>query len=153
MNLEEVKKLRKETNLPIMECKKALEEAEGDYNKAKEILKEKGIETLNKKAQRSTSAGIIVSYTHANRIGVLLELACETDFVAKNEEFKKLALEILLQIASMAPKSKEELLNQIYIRDESKTVKDLLTEKIAQLGENIKVKRFLRWELGEENGG
>ena len=147
MNLEEIQKLRKETGLGVMECKNAFQEAAGNYSGAKEILKKRGFEKAEQKSQRQTQKGLIESYSHHNRIGVLLELLCETDFVAKNKEFKNLAHDLALQIASMAPKNEKELFSQVYIRDESMTVEDLLKSKVALLGENIVIKRFERWEL------
>jgi elongation factor Ts len=147
IKIEDIQKLREETGLPVMECKSALEDARGDFQKAKKILKEKGFEKAAKKAERQTENGIIECYSHNGKIGVLLELLCETDFVAKNQEFKELAFDLVLQIASMAPSNEKELLGQPFIKDETKTISDLISEKIAKLGENIKIKRFARWEL------
>lgn len=147
LKIEDIQKLREETSLSVMECKKALEEARGDFEKAKEVLKESGFKKAVLKEERETKNGIIESYTHQEKIGVLLELLCETDFVAKNQEFKDLAHDLVLQIASMNPKDEKELLDQPFIKDESKTVSELISEKVAKTGENIKIKRFERWEI------
>jgi elongation factor Ts len=147
----DVLKLRQETGAGVMDCKKALEEAQGNIEKAKELLKARGLEIASKKAERSTKEGIITSYIHgAGKVGVLLELVCETDFVAKNDEFKNMAREIAMQIASMNPENVEALLEQEYIRDPKKKIIDLINESIAIIGENIKVTRFVRYALGEE---
>ncbi|PIU03669.1 translation elongation factor Ts [Candidatus Shapirobacteria bacterium CG08_land_8_20_14_0_20_39_18] len=149
VSVDLIKKLREETNAPVMECKSALQEANGDIEKAKEILKKKGMERADKKASRETKAGLVESYTHNNgRVGVMVEVFCETDFVARNEEFKKLCHELALQIASMNPESVADLFAQPWIRDESKTIEQLVKETIGKLGENIKVNRFVRFELG-----
>lgn len=146
-----LKQLRTETSASISDCRKALEESNGDYKKAYAWLKKHGIEKASKKEGRETSSGIIDSYIHANaRIGVLTELLCETDFVAKTEEFKNLAHEISMQVASMNPKDLDSLLNQEYIKDPSIKVAELIKDVIAKLGENIVVKRFTRYELGNE---
>lgn len=147
---DQIKKLREETNAPVMECKMALKEASGDFTKAKEILREKGLERAEKKAARVTNSGWVESYTHnGGRVGILVEVFCETDFVAKNELFQNLCHELALQIASMNPESVEILLTQPWIRDESKTIEILVKETIGKLGENIRVSRFIRFELGE----
>lgn len=147
MDIQEIKKLREETGAGVLDCQKALSEAKGDLKKAKEILKEKGFDKATKKEERPTGCGLIDSYAHFGKIGVLIEVACETDFVARTKEFKNFVHDLCLQIAGMAPKNEKELLSQPFIKDESKTVEELLKEKIAQFGENIKIKRFLRWEL------
>ena len=148
MDIEKVKELRRQTGISLGHCRQALEEAGGDLAKAKEILKEKGMETLAKKAQRSVGSGLIESYIHASgKVGVLLELRCETDFVAANKEFKEMAHEICLQIAAVSPETIEELLETPWIKDESRKIGDLLTEKVAKLGENILVERFVRYEI------
>jgi len=190
-----VKKLREMTGAGMLDCKKALEETNGNLEEAVELLRKKGIAKAAKKAGRETKEGLIHSYIHAGgRVGVLLELNCETDFVARNELFKELANELALQIAAMKPKwvkredvpeeivakegeiareaaiadGKPEhiaekiaegkvnkffqencLLEQKYIKDESKTVEELIKEYIAKIGENIQVGRFCRFEIGE----
>jgi len=147
VSIDQIKKLREETEISISECKKALIEAKGDFQKAKEILKRWGKDFAEKKGKRETKQGIIESYIHSNkRVGVLLELCCETDFIAKNPEFQRLAHELALQIAAINP---EEMpfFDQPWIKDETKTIKDLIDEHIAKLGENIALKRFTRYEL------
>jgi elongation factor Ts len=148
MNLiEKIKKLREETEISIAECKKALEEAKGDLEKAKEILKKRYGEIAKKRKERETKEGIIEAYIHPGRkVGVLLELRCESDFVAKNPEFQKLAHELCLQIAAIDPEE-IPLLEQNWIRDESKKIKDLISEYIAKFDENIVVERFARFQI------
>lgn len=145
-SIEQIKKLREETELSITECQRALKEAKGNIEKAKEILKKWGKETARKKAEREVQQGIVDSYIHPNKkIGVILELNCETDFVAKSEAFQQLSHELCLQIAAMG--EEVSLLEQPWIKDETKTIKDLIEEAIAKLGENIVIKRFTRYEL------
>ncbi|MCL5407490.1 MAG: elongation factor Ts [Patescibacteria group bacterium] len=103
-----------------------------------------------KKAERSTNQGLVEAYVHAGKIGVLLEIACESDFVVRNAEFKDLAHNLAMQIASMNPKDLPELLAGSYIKDEAMTIKDLIDQATAKIGENIQIKRFIRYELGEE---
>lgn len=148
-SVQDIANLRKKTGMPMMECKKALEEAGGDENKALEILKKRGADKALKKAERETKAGLIEVYSHNGRIGVMVEVLCETDFVVRNEEFKQLAHDIALQVAAMEPGSVDDLLGQSFIKDESKTTGDLINEKIAKIGERILVSRFIRYELGE----
>jgi len=146
--IDQIKKLRKETGLPISECKKALEEANGDLNFAKEILKKWEKNFSEKRKEKEAKEGIISSYLHSNKkIGVLLDLRCQSDFVAKSNEFQQLAHELCLQIASMNPKDENSLLAQPWIKDEKKLVKDLIGEYIAKFGENIIIKRFFRFEI------
>lgn len=193
IDLNKLKQLREETGISLIECKKALEEADGDLEKAKEVLRKKGQEWSARKSSRQTKAGIIEAYIHANKkIGVLLDLRCETDFVAATKEFKDLAHDLCLQIAAMNPKFikpddipeqtiekekeiykeqfsktnkppeiiekivagkikqfKEEncLLTQAFIRDPEKTVAEVINETIAKIGENIVIKRFVRFEI------
>lgn len=150
ISIDQVKKLRKETGAPIMECRTALEKYEGDEKKAKEWLKAKGLEKAEKKSQRKVGAGLVEAYTHTDgKIGVLIEVLCETDFVARNTDFKNFVHELALQVAAMEPKNIDELLGQPWIRDETKKISDLVKEKIAQFGENIKISRFERFVLGE----
>jgi elongation factor Ts len=146
VSIDQVKKLREETEVSIGECRKALLEANGDFEKAKEVLKKMGKELADKKGSRNASQGIIDSYIHLNKkIGVLLELNCETDFVAESPDFKKLSHEICLQIAGFSDET--PLLEQPWIKDPSKTVKDLVDECVAKLRENIVVKRSVKYEL------
>jgi elongation factor Ts len=192
-SIEQIKKLREETGVSIMECKKALQEANGDLDEAREILRKKGKDIAVKKSTRTTEEGIIASYIHPNKkIGVLLDIRCETDFVAKSQDFQELAHELCLQIAAMAPLyiSKEEvprdilerekeiykgqfqkenkpeevlnkiiegklekyfeevcLLDQAYIKDPERKISEIIQEKIAKLGENITIKRFVRYQI------
>ena len=147
VSINQIKQLREETEVSISECKKALTEAKGDFQKAKEILKKWGKDFAKKKLQRKTKQGIIESYIHSNkRVGVILELGCETDFVAKNPDFQKLAHELALQITAVNPEE-TPVLEQSWIRDETRTIKDLIDEYIARFGENIIIKRFVRFEI------
>lgn len=144
-----VKQLREETQVSIAECRKMLEETKGDLDKARKLLQEKGIAMAEKKAERVTGNGIIDSYLHqSGKIGVITEVLCETDFVARTAEFKNLAHEISMQVAAMDPKDVKVLLKQDYIRDGSRTIESLVKETIAKLGENIVVKKFARLEVG-----
>ncbi|KJJ84572.1 translation elongation factor ts [Candidatus Omnitrophus magneticus] len=194
VKIEDVKKLREKTGSGMVECKEALEEAAGNIDKAIEILRKKGMAKAAKKSTRTASQGIVDSYIHmGNRIGVLLEVNCETDFVARNDDFKALVKDIAMQIAACNPKyvSREEvpqdvlnkekeicasqiqgkpanvvdkivvgkiekyyaevcLLEQPFIKDPNVSIKSLVTQLIAKIGENILVRRFVRYELGEE---
>jgi len=155
---ELIKELREQTGAGIMECKKALEDAAGDLGKASQLIKERGLAMAEKKKDREAGQGLIDSYIHAGRIGALIELNCETDFVARTDDFKTLAREIAMQVAATNPTritSTEEstdgdvpLLDQPYIRDPSKTVQELVNETIAKVRENVVVRRFARFELG-----
>ena len=195
VTMEQIKELRAATGAGIMDCKNALIEAKGDFDKAVEVLRKKGLAKAAKRASREASEGVVELYSHGNgRVGVMVEVNCETDFVARSEAFRKLAHEIALQIAAMSPqyvseedipedalarereiareqalregkpekivdrivegrlkKFKDEvcLLNQAYIRDDKMTIADLLNQNIAAIGENIIIRRFVRWELGE----
>ncbi len=145
ISAEAVKKLRQETGASIMDCKKALEQAGGD---AKNFLAKRGAAIADKKAERQTKSGLVDAYIHANqKIGALLELYCETDFVARNENFKALAHEICLQIAAASPQNNKELLGQPCLKNPAKTIQDLINDSIGKLGENIKVGKFVRFEL------
>ncbi len=144
-----LKQLREETSAGIADCREALEAAKGDLAKAKEVLRKKGLSKAASKSDREVGAGVVETYSHGGRIGVLVEVLCETDFVAKTEDFKALAHELAIQIASMRPDNVEELLDQEYVRDNSKAVKDLVHEAVAKLGENIQIGKFTRIELGK----
>jgi elongation factor Ts len=168
---ETVKELRERTGAGIMDCKRALTEAEGDVARAKAILREKGLEVAAKKAGRETGQGLVEAYIHGGRIGALVEVNCETDFVARNPEFRELARHLAMQVAAMNPRflstdevpgeliereqlTPEEvagmaLLSQPYIRDPSLTIAQLITETVHKTGENIRVRRFARFELGK----
>lgn len=189
-----VKELREKTGAGMMECKKALEASQGDFEKAIEYLRQKGLATAQKKATRTAQEGIVTAYIHMDKIGVLLELNCETDFVARNEEFRQLAKDIAMQIAASNPQyiSREDipqevierekeiykaqitgnkppqvvekiiqgkiekfyeevcLMDQPFIKEPERKIKDLITEKIAKFGENIVVRRFVRFQVGEK---
>jgi len=193
VTIDQIKQLREETGVSITEVKKALEESNGDVEKAKELLRTWGKAVLNKKTTRETKSGLIETYLHSNaKTGVLLDIRCETDFVAKSPDFKNLAHEICLQIAAMKPlfvseediseefldgetkiykeqvkdsgkpekivaqiiegklkKYKEEvsLLSQSWIKDDSKTIKNIIEDTVAKLGEKIEIKRFTRYEI------
>ncbi|MCP5050584.1 MAG: translation elongation factor Ts [bacterium] len=197
VDMKLVKKLREQTGVGILECKKAIAEADNNFEKAEELLRKRGFEKAKSKASRATNQGAVGSYIHTNgRIGVLLELACETDFVAKNEDFLALQKDICMQIAAMNPKyikpddmpqdvlEKEKeifaeqmknsgkpeniiekivagkisklyteicLLNQAFFKEDSKSIEDIIAEKIHKLGENITVKRFVRYQVGEDS--
>ena len=147
---EIIKKIRGETDAPVMEVRSALVKAEGDVELAKKILIEKGLEKAADRAERKTEQGLIETYVHNNgRIGAMVYLACETDFVARTKEFKTLAKELAMQIAAMNPESAEELLKQEYIRDPEKSVKELIAEVVSKTGENIQVRKIARFALGE----
>ncbi len=191
---QQVKELRDQTSAGLMDCKRALVEAEGNMQKARTLLREKGLARAQEKRGRETTEGAIFAYVHHNnRLGALVELACETDFVARNEDFQELGRQMAMQVAAMAPRAirPEELpeeiveterqiyrqqcadkpehiqekivegklekfydqlclLRQEYIGDESKTVAEYIKEQIATLGENIRVRRFVRMEMGEQ---
>lgn len=195
ISVDLIKKLRDATNAGVLDCRKALEAAGGDYDKAVDVLREKGLATAAKRADRVASEGVIDVYSHGNgRVAVLVEVNCETDFVGRSEVFRTFAHEIALQVAAASPlyireedipeevleheaaiataKAREEgkpesilpriiegtlskykdefvLLRQKYIRDESKTIQDLLNEVIVSTGENVIIRRFVRWALGE----
>ncbi len=160
---EMIKQLRERTGAGVMDCKRALEEAGGDLDKAVKIIEAKGLERAEKRAGREAGQGLIECYVHQGRIGAMIELNCETDFVARTEDFRKLAREVAMQVASMNPQylSQSEmpeddrnratelaLLDQPYIRDKSKTIGQLVTEVSAKTGEKVAVRRFVRYELG-----
>lgn len=150
MTAQDIAKLREETGAGVMECKKALEEAKGDFAKAKTILAASADAIAKKKADRATKQGVIEAYAHAGKIGVLIEVNCESDFVAKNADFKLMVHNLALQIASMAPQNIDELLAQEYIIDSSMTIAEYIKSIVLKIRENIQVKRFVRFELGEE---
>ncbi len=151
ISAEVIKKLRLETGAGVIACKEALEKAGGGFEKAKKILAENAEAIAKKKSERESKQGIISCYLHNGKIGVLLELSSESDFVAKNAEFKDLAHQLAMQIASMNPQDVAELLSEVYIKDETVTIKNLIDQAIQKIGENIQIKRFIRYELGEDN--
>ncbi|PIP74917.1 MAG: translation elongation factor Ts [Candidatus Levybacteria bacterium CG_4_9_14_3_um_filter_35_16] len=143
-----LKQIREETQASIVDIKKALEETKDDYKKALEWLKKHGIEKAEKKQDRETSQGLVESYIHQNgKVGAMVILLCETDFVAKTDEFKKLAHEVAMQVVAMNPKDVAALLKQEYIRDNSLTIEKLVKSVIGKLGENITVKNISRLEI------
>jgi len=146
---DSIKKIREQTGAGVMDIKSALDEVGGDVEKALEVLKKKGLKIAAKKSDRETGQGLIETYSHMGRIGAMIEINCETDFVARNPEFKELAHDIALQAASLDSDKMEDLLAMPLIKEPGKTVQDLLTEKIAVIGENIKIARFIRYVLGE----
>jgi len=161
-----IKELRSQSSAGIMECRKALLEAQGDIEKALQVLKEQSLFKAEKKTKRTTSEGSVDAYIHpGGRIGAMIELNCESDFVTRTDEFKELIHCLAMQIAAMSPKfiSEEEipegddvdphtacLLLQPYIKDPDRNVQDIIVENIAKVGENIKVSRFARFELGTQ---
>ena len=148
IDIKLLKKLRDETQVSVSDIKTALEESKGDYHKSLEWLKKHGIEKAGKKEGRATSAGIVETYIHHNLTsGTTVVLTCETDFVQRTGEFKNLAHEIAMQVNATNPKDVKALLSSPYIRDESKTVSDLIKEHIATLGENIEIKDFKRFSV------
>ena len=165
ISVEAIKALREETSAGIMDCKNALAESNGDLQKAAEILRAKGLLTASKKSSRETSEGIIDCYIHTGgRVAAVVELNCETDFVARTTEFKDLAHNLAMQVAAMSPTyldsesvpisenvNPEEscLMEQSFIRDPSTTIRDLVNETVGKVGENIRVRRFQRFSLGE----
>jgi elongation factor Ts len=196
ITIDQIKALREETGVGILDCRKALDEANGDFDKALEILREKGLATVAKRGERETSEGVLDLYSHGDgRVGVMVEVNSETDFVARSEKFREFAHEIALQIAASAPSyirvedipekvleerrqtEREEalaegkpeeiverivegrikkfldeacLLRQEYIRDDELTIEQLLLQNVAAMGENIVIRRFVRWEMGED---
>ena len=146
-----IRKLKEETGAPVIRVKKVLEELGGDEKKAFEILRAEGFEKASKREGRETSQGLVESYIHhSGKVASIVELFCETDFVARNELFKALAHNLALQVASMGAKNTQDFLEQEYIKDPSKKVGDLVKEVIAKTGENVRVGRIFRVELGEE---
>jgi len=173
---EMVKELREKTGAGMMDCKKALEEAEGDFARAEEWLRKKGITGAAKKAGRTAAEGLVGAYVHNGKVGVLVEVNCETDFVARNEDFQALVRDLALHVAAMAPqyvrreevpadvldKEKEIegvklekyfetvcLVDQPFVKDEKKKVHEVVTEAVAKIGENISIRRFTRYQVGE----
>jgi len=166
IQVETIKKLRDQSGAAIMECRNALTEAQGDMGKALQTLKQRSLLQAEKKAKRSTTQGLIEAYVHTGgRIGAIVEVSCETDFVARTDEFKELAHHLAMQVAAMSPQfiSREEagegndiepqtacLLLQPYIKNPNKSVQEIITETIVKVKENIKVSRFARFELGNK---
>jgi elongation factor Ts len=150
ISADQIRKLREQTGAPVIRVKKVLEEVEGNDKKAFEILSKEGFEKVAKREGRETSQGIIETYTHhSKRVGSVIELFCETDFVGRNETFLTLAHDLALQLASNDAKNAEELLKQDFIKDPAKKVADLIKEVIAKTGENVRLGRIYRIELGK----
>ena len=151
MSRDNIVKLRELTGAGVMDCKKALSEAKGDFEQAKGILRKKGLAAAQLKSDREVRDGQVISYVHAGgRIGVLVEINCETDFVARTDVFQRFAKDVAMQVAA----SPEDLplLEQKFIKDPARTLRDCLAETISRLGENIRIRRFVRFELGREAG-
>ena len=148
VSLDKIKQLRKETKAGVMDVRQALQKSQGDLKKAKEWLVKKGLDKAAKKASRETNEGLIEAYIHTGgQVGAMVKLTCETDFVARTKEFKILARELAMQVASMKAKTVDELLKQDYIRDNRKKIKDLVKETVVKVGENIKVVEFKRMKI------
>jgi len=146
----DVKKLRQETGAGIIDCKKALEEAKGDFKKAIELVSARGLERAEKKQDRETTEGYVATYVHTNgTLAAMVELVCETDFVARNDEFRSLGQDIAMQVVSMQPETVEELLEQEFIKDGGATIAYLVKSLSGKIGEKIAVKRFIRYQVGE----
>lgn len=146
-NVNTIQQLREATGAGVMECKRALEDAKGDLTKATELIRERGLVKAAKRADRATGAGLIHAYVHNERIGVLLDVRAETDFVVKSDLFRALAHDLVLHISAMAPATVDDLLKQPFVRDESKSVGVVIKEVTARVGENIRVHQFCRLEL------
>ncbi len=149
VKIEHVKKLREITGVGITDAKKALIEADGNFDKALEEMRKKGLASAAKRSDRETRAGLVGGYVHDGRIGVLVEVNCETDFVAKTDEFKELVKDLTLQIAASSPEDVKELLTQEFVKSPDQTISEILKQYIAKLGENINIRKFERIELGE----
>ncbi len=147
-DIDKIRALRDQTGLSFDKIRKALEEANGDEAKAIEVLKSYGADTAAKKADRQVREGVVEAYVHAtHKVGAMLELFCETDFVARNEEFRALAKDIVLHVTAMKPATAEELLAQPFVKDPAVTIQDLITQTIAKVGENIQLGRFVVYEI------
>ena len=148
---DQIRKLKEATGAPVMRVKKVLEEQSGNEKKSEEILKKEGFEKVAKREGRETSQGLVEAYVHhSGKVASLVELMCETDFVARNELFRQLAHNLALQVASMNAKDAKDLLGQEFIKDPSKKISDLIKEVIVKTGENVKIGRVLRIELGKD---
>lgn len=148
--IKDITELRELTGMGMGDIKKALDEAKGERTKALELLRERGAKIMDKKADRTTGEGAIEAYVHAGRTGVLVEINCETDFVSRGELFKEFTHDVALQIASMAPTSIDELMEQPFVKDSKLTIADYLRDTTSKIGEKIVIKRFSRYVLGED---
>ena len=151
IDISEVKRLRELTGVGITDAKAALVEAGADFDKALKAMRKAGLTKADKHSEREARAGLIASYVHDGRIGVLVEVNCETDFVAKTDEFKELVKNLCLHLAASEPQNVEELLKQSFVKNPDQIVGDYVKEHIAKLGENIVIRRFSRMVLGEVN--
>lgn len=149
VSVDQIKKLREQTGAGIADCREVLNESAGDMAKAQDLLKKRGLERGESKSGREVRAGVVETYSHGGKVGVVVEVLCETDFVAKTADFKALAHEIALQISAMNPQNLTELLAQEYIRDGSITVEGLIKSVVGKLGENIQIGKFARVELNK----
>jgi elongation factor Ts len=165
VTVDDVRRLREETGAGVMDAKRALDESGGDFDKARTLLRERGIASAAKRAERETNQGVVEAYIHGQgRIGALVELNCETDFVARTDAFRTLARDIAMQVAAMNPQGlrpedvpadaiggqeANALLAQSFIKDSGRTIEQLIQDVIAQTGENVRVARFARFELGQ----
>ena len=149
MDIEQIKKLKSLTGVGITDAKAALVDSGGDFDKALAAMRKKGLTKASKSAEREAREGLIGSYSHDGRIGVIVEVNCETSFVAKTDEFKALVKDLTLHIAASNPKDEKELLTQPFVKNPEVAVGGVIKECIAKLGENIVVRRFERFELGE----
>jgi elongation factor Ts len=148
IKLQDIKTLREETGVGVMDARKALEESQGNIKKAGDWLKKNAVVKALKKADRTTGDGAIFSYVHqTGKVAGLVKLGCETDFVARTDDFQKLGKELAMQVASMSPKDVDELYGQDWIRDNKRNIKQLVDEVIAKVGENVKVVEFIRMEI------
>lgn len=149
ISIDDIRKLREMTGIGMTEAKQALVDTDGDFDKALGEMRKKGMSKAEKRAEREARAGLIGTYSHDGRIGVVVEVNCETDFVAKTDEFKELVKDMCLHIAAMNPEDEKALLDQPFVKDPEKEVGNYVKEHIVKLGENIVVRRFSRLELGE----
>lgn len=150
LNIDLIKKLRKDTGAPVVRVKEVLEEVKGDKKRAEKILKKEGFEKAAKRAGRTTNQGLVYAYTHhSGKIASVVEVLCETDFVARNKLFRELAHNLALQVASMNPKNIKELKRQEFVKDPKNKISDLVREVIAKTGENVRIGRIYRIELGQ----
>lgn len=149
VDIKEVKRLKDLTGVGLTDAKAALEEADGDFDKALKAMRKKGLTKAEKRGEREARQGLVGTYNHDGRIGVLVEVNCETDFVARNDIFKVLVKDLAMHIAASEPKDTDELMEQPFVKDPSKTAGDYVKEHNAKLGENIVVRRFSRLALGE----
>ena len=147
----DVKKLREETGAGMMDCKKALDEADGNFEAAKEVVKQRGLALAEKKADRETKEGYIASYVHANnKVAALVEILCETDFVARNSEFQAMARDVAMHVVAMNPATVEDLLVDQFVKDPSISVADLVKGVSGKIGEKFVVNKFVRYEVGQD---